>query len=132
MAINKKNKNRVVVGGKQYLWWMFDEFDQTEFDGIQVKVVSSDQTHFLKYGLQQVANERKVVLSLRDYAKLIHLSCPKFESKDGIITKSGIIRLIKWCRSKEHQIQYACDGKRNKLNAEQKTCLLKELQKMMS
>ena len=96
MAISKKNKNRTYVDGKEYLWWVFDEHDQTAFDGLQIKAICSDQTHFIKYGLQQDEYDRKVVLALKDYSKLVHLfSPPKFESNNGIITKSGINRMIR-------------------------------------
>ncbi len=132
MAINKRNKNRAIVDDKEYLWWVFDEYDQTEFDGIQIKAVCSDQTHFFKYGLEQIEDNRSVVLALRDYTKLVHLTCPKFENEDGIITKSGITRLIKWCKNKKHQILYALDKKNNDLNAQEKQSLLKELQKIIN
>ena len=133
MEISKKNKSKVSVDGKEYLWWVFDEQDQTEFDGIQFKAVCSDQTHFLKYGLQQPESNRKVVLALRDYAKSVHLSSPpKFENEVGIITKSGISRLIKWCKEEEHQIQYALDGNNNELTEVEKQALLRELQKILN
>jgi len=131
MAINKKNKNRAIVDGKEYLWWVFDEVDQTEFDGIQVKAVSSDQTHFIKYGLQQEDSNRKIVLALENYTKLIHLSSPKFENKDGIITRSGIVRMVKWCKAKDHYIQYGVDKRNNKLNSEEKKHLLNILQEVI-
>ena len=132
MAISTKNKNRIIVVGKEYIWWVFDETDQTEFDGIQVKIVCYDQTHFIKYGLQQSDNNRKIVLSLRDYAKLVHLESPKFENEKGIITKRGIDRIIKWCRNKEHKILYALDRKKFKLKENEKYTLLQELQKTIS
>lgn len=133
MAINKKNKNRTSVDSKEYLWWVFDEYDQTEFDGIQIKAICSDQTHFIKYGLQQEENNRKLVLALRDYAKLVHLSSPpKFENSEGIITKTGIIRMIKWCKQDMHQIEYALDGDNNNLTEAEKQLLLEELQKIIS
>lgn len=132
MAISKKNKSRVNIDGKEYLWWVFDEFDQTVFDGIQIKAVYSDQTHFLKYGLQQLESDRKVVIALRDYTKLVHLSSPsKFENEDGIITKSGIARMIKWCKSGKHQIQYALDGMNNDLDEIKQKSILAELQKLL-
>lgn len=128
MTISKKNKRSAIVDGKEYLWWVFDETDQTTFDGIQVKVVSSDQTHFIKYGSQQQEYTRKVVLALTNYTKLVQLSSPKFENEEGIITKSGIEKLIKWCKNQEHQILYALDGNNNNLNANEKTTLLAEIQ----
>ncbi|MCS3531618.1 hypothetical protein [Chryseobacterium sp. JUb7] len=133
MAINKKNKNRTSVDSKEYLWSVFDEYDQTEFDGIQIKAICSDQTHFIKYGLQQEENNRKLVLALRDYAKLVHLSSPpKFENSEGIITKTGIVRMIKWCKQDMHQIEYALDGDNNNLTEAEKQLLLEELQKIIS
>jgi hypothetical protein len=132
MAISKKRKNRVDVEGKEYLWWVFDKTDQTEFDGIQVKAVNSDQSMFLKYGLQQLESDRKIVISLRDYAKLVHISSPpKFENEDGIITKSGIARLVNWCKRENHIIQYALDGMNNNLDEKSQKLILKELQNIL-
>lgn len=128
MAINKRNKNRVLVNEIEYLWWVFDEYDQTEFDGIQVKVVCSNQVFFFKYGLEQADNKRYIVLALNDYVKLVHLSCPKFENQEGIITKSGIIKLIEWCKKEKQEIIYALDGHNNKLSNNEKYSLLKDLQ----
>ena len=133
MAISKKNKSRTSVDGKEYLWWVFDEQDQTEFDGLQIKAVCSDQTHFIKYGLQQEESNRKVVLALKDYTQLVHLSSsPKFENSNGIITKSGINRMIKWCKQDVHQIQYALDGNNNNLNEGEKQLLLTAIQKIIN
>ncbi len=133
MAISKKNKRRTYVDGKEYLWWIFDEYDQTEFDGKQIKVVCSDQTHFIKYGLEQNEDHRKVVLALKHYTKLVHLSSPpKFENEERIITKSGINRMIKWCKQNVHQIQYALDGNNNNLTERENQSLLTELQKIIN
>lgn len=137
MAISRKNKNRVFVNGKEYLWWIFDEIDQTEFDGIQIKAVSSDQTHFFKYGLQQLEKDRKLVLALNNYTKLVHLSSPpKFENDQGIITRSGIVTMIKWSKRENHEIQYAVDTINNKRNnnltIEEQKSLLIELQKRLN
>ena len=132
MTISKKNKSRISVDGKEYLWWVFDEYDQTEFDGIQIKAVCSDQTHFIKYGLQQEQDNAKVVLALKDYTQLVHLSSPpKFENNKGIITKSGINKMIKWCKQDVHQIQYALDGNNNNLTEIERQLLLKDLQKII-
>lgn len=133
MAISKKNKSRIYVDDKEYLWWVFDEQDQTEFDGLQIKAVCSDQTHFIKYGLQQNEDNRKVVLALKHYTKLVHLSSPpKFENEEGIITKSGINRMIKWCKQDVHQIEYALDGSNHNLTEGEKQSLLTEIQKIIN
>jgi len=101
MAISKKGKRKITIDSKKYLWWVFDEYDQTAFDGIQIKIVDENQIGYFKYGLQQIDKERKVVISLRDEKCLIHVVCPKFEDENGIIKPSGIERLIKWCLDKK-------------------------------
>jgi hypothetical protein len=128
MTINKRNKNRVLVNEIEYLWWVFDEYDQTEFDGIQVKVVCSNQVFFFKYGLEQADNKRYIVLALNNYVKLVHLSCPKFENQEGVIIKSEIIKLIEWCKKEKQEIIYALDGHNNKLSNNEKYSILKDLQ----
>lgn len=92
MTISKKNQSKVTVDSK-YLWWVFDEYDQAEFDGVQIKAVCSDQTHFIKYGLNQNFDNRKLVIALKAYTKLVHLSLPpRYENKEGVLTRTGIIR----------------------------------------
>jgi hypothetical protein len=131
MAISKKNKSRVIFDGKEYLWWVFEEIDQTTFDGIQIKIICSDQTHFLKYGLQQNQENRIVAIALSEYSKLVHLSSPKFENEEGIITKSGIVNLLRWCRNENHEILYALDRSNNDLTEEEKQLVLREIQKFL-
>ncbi|KAA0127310.1 hypothetical protein FY557_13075 [Chryseobacterium sp. SN22] len=130
MAISSKNKRRVSVGNKEYLWWVFDEYDQTELDGIQVKAVCSDQTHFIKYGLQQKPDDRKLVLAWENYTKLVHLSSPPvFEDNEGIISTAGVKEMIQWCKKERHRIQYSCDGNKNDLTETEQQLLLKEYRK---
>jgi hypothetical protein len=132
MSISSKNKRRVSVGNKEYLWWVFDEYDQTEFDGIQVKAVCSDQTHFIKYGLQQEPDDRKLVLAWENYNRLVHLSSPPvFEDNEGIISTAGIKEMIRWCKKERHQIQYSCDGNKNDLTETEQQLLLKEIQEKL-
>ncbi len=109
MAISKKNKNRVVVEGKEYLWWVFDEHDQGVFCGIQVKIVCSDQTHYVQYGLQQDADDLKVVVVLRNETNAVCFECPRFENEDGIITKTGIARMVMWCKNETKNKLYEAD-----------------------
>jgi len=96
MAVSKKRKRKITINSKIYFWWIFDEYDQTEFDGIQIKIVTKNQSGYLKYGLEQNNDERYLVFALREDEYKIHKYCPKFENDSGIITPSGIEKLIKW------------------------------------
>lgn len=132
MAISKKNKNRALIDGKEYLWWVFDEHDQGEFHGIQAMAVSPDQACFFKYGLQQSAKDRKVVLGLRNYDKVLHLACPvKFENEAGILTRSGLIRLVQWCKQGKHQIHFAFNRENKEMTGEDKLAVLRELRQII-
>lgn len=98
MGISKKGKRRIVIDGRAYLWWVFHEIDQTSFDGDQIKLVAEDQSHAILYGLQQWGESRSIVISLRNDGGIISLDCPVFEDENGIITPSGIRKLIEWCK----------------------------------
>lgn len=97
MTISKKGKRRITVGTKKYLWWIFDEVDQTEFDGIQVKIIAEDQSLYIKYGLQQASENRFIVLSMARTSDKIQLYCPKFENDSGIVSPRGVAEMILWC-----------------------------------
>ena len=96
MAISKKGKRRLSYNGKQYLWWVFEEYDQTEFDGIQIKIIDEDQTVILQYGIEQPEGERYLKVALAKDIGAVHLRCPKFEDENGAISPSGIHKMFEW------------------------------------
>lgn len=100
MGITKKGKRKIVIDGRTYFWWGYNEQDQTAFDGAQIKLVAEDQSHMISYGLEQYDGERFVMIDLRHERGGICLNCPKFENTDGIITPSGIRKLVEWCKTK--------------------------------
>lgn len=116
MAISKKGKRSITVNDRVYLWWVSEEYDQTAFDGIQVRIVAEDQALYFKYGLQQAPEKRFLVAALGHDAGSIHLLCPKFENDQEIITPSGISALIKWCSAGpgEHDIRTIAHAWNNK------------------
>nr|WP_294861585.1 hypothetical protein [uncultured Fluviicola sp.] len=123
MAISKKQKRTITVDEKTYLWWVFDETDQTAFDNTQIKLISEDQSHYIQYGLEQEDENRRVVIGLQNAGVLIQLECPKFEDEQGIITPAGIRKLIEWCRVRpdEHTtrtIKHAYEPKLHPLSEE--------------
>ncbi len=97
MAISKKGKRKISVNSRQYLWWVYDEYSQADFNGNQIEIVAVNQAGYFKYGLEQEAEKRYVVITLRHQAYKVHVKCPQFEDDNGIIKPSGIARLIKWC-----------------------------------
>lgn len=96
MAISRKGKRKIVIDSKKYLWWIFDEYDQGVFDGVQIKIVPENQVGYVQYGLQQEDRNRRVVTALREDKYAVGMFCPKFEDEKGIIKPSGIEKLIRW------------------------------------
>ncbi len=119
MAISKKGKRKITVNSKRFVWWIFDEYDQNTFDGVQIKIVSEDQSVIIQYGLQERDESRCVVLRPGDQKSGICMPCPKFENEDGILTPSGIAALIKFCSTEtneKHKDQIVLDQIRKNLN----------------
>jgi len=99
MSLSKKGKRKIIVNSQVYYWWVFNEHDQNTFDGNQIKIVSEDQTFNITYAIH---NDTKRIVQLelyRDKGK-IQIECPKFENESGIITPSGISKLIQWICTK--------------------------------
>lgn len=97
MAISKKTKRVVLINSQKFFWWVFNEWDQTEFDGIQTKIIPENQKFYIKYGIEQDNHDRYIVISLRENKSKIHLYCPKFESENQVLTNKGIKNIIEWC-----------------------------------
>lgn len=111
MAISTKGKRKITVNEKKYFWWIFDEFDQTEFDGLQIKIISENQNGYIKYGLQQFDNNNRYVsIGLKNHKYKIHTLSPKFEDENGIIKPSNIEKLIKWSLSENEKTISHCYG----------------------
>ncbi|MDF3028852.1 MAG: hypothetical protein K0S23_3159 [Fluviicola sp.] len=137
MAVSKKGKRTITVDGKTYLWWVFDEVDQTFFDNTQIKLISEDQSHYIKYGLEQADDNRSVVIGLHNNPGLIQLECPKFEDERGIITPSGIRQLIEWCKTQPSEtairvIKHAYEPKLHALSDERIQQLYKRILYMLN
>jgi hypothetical protein len=95
MAISEKGKRRITVNERVYLWHVFDEYDQSYFDGVQVTVSTTDRELFIRYGLQQPDARRSAVIS-RGRAGPVRRPCPRFEGEDGVLTPQGVRALIEW------------------------------------
>lgn len=96
MAISKKGKRKITINSRKYLWWVFNEYDQTEFDGNQVKLIAEDQKIYFKYGLEQIDDKRYIVIALDQNRYKVHLYCPKFEDDKGLILPSGLNKMVQW------------------------------------
>jgi len=95
MAVSSKRKRKITVADKRYLWWGEWTFDQTAFDGNQVKVLAEDQSHLFWYGMEQKKTPRRLLFKLRNH-QYLDISCPRFEKNHAVITSGEIRQLIEW------------------------------------
>ncbi|NHZ34743.1 hypothetical protein [Massilia rubra] len=96
MAISAKGKRRISVNERVYLWRMFEHYDQSWFDGVQVSVAAVDQALFVRYGLHQPDDSRTAVISRGRGAPDVRTACPRFEGEDRVLTPQGVRDLIDW------------------------------------
>ncbi len=96
MAISKKGKRRITVNGVKYLWWVLEIYDQTVFDGWQVKIIAEDQSIYFQYGFEHNYPDRYLIISLNQTRYKVHVLCPKFEQESALIKPGEIAKLIDW------------------------------------
>jgi len=97
MAISEKGKRRLTVRNGRYLWYVFDKYDQTAFDGLQVMVTAQDRSLIVHYGIQQPDQSRTAVIRRGIRAPSVRMRCPQFETDDGTMTPHATRKLIEWC-----------------------------------
>ena len=96
MAISAKGKRRISVDGRVYLWRVFNEYDQSWFDCVQVTVAAMDQELFLHYGMEQPEERRTAMVTRGRPERSARIPCPRFEGEDGLLTPRGVRQLIEW------------------------------------
>ncbi|WP_343636633.1 hypothetical protein [Fluviicola sp.] len=134
MGISKKGKRKIVVGGKTYFWWVYNEYNESRFDGDRLQLVAEDQSHSIIYGLQQEDDKRLAAINLRHSQGSVCIECPKFENEQGIITPAGIRKLVEWCKAgTSSKIEFANHQDiPYPLSEEQKQTLYREILSLIS
>ncbi len=101
MAVRKKNRRRIEVAGRLFVWYVCEDRD---WPGLVLHVISQDQRFVVRYRLAQ-RGEQFLVVRGREFpgvpdaggaARLFR--CPAWEV-GGVVTPGGVRRLIEWCLS---------------------------------
>jgi hypothetical protein len=102
MAIRKRYRRKLVVGGRLFLWWV-RETELEEWFGNALTIVSEDKRFLVRYYLGQTGENRFLVVLGLEFPGLpdaggrwIRLLCPQWESGPSI-KPSDVRRLIEWC-----------------------------------
>lgn len=103
MTICRKKRRRIVVNGREYLWYVAPDPD--EFDVPTLTVVSSDRRLFLRYSLLQ-AEERHVVVIGPEFRGVEvggtwrRFRCPAFGTLETI-APGDVRQVIEWAIMRE-------------------------------
>jgi hypothetical protein len=113
MAISKKNRRPIKYKGKNFLWWVGEEFDELG-NMLSVNVVSEDKKFLIKhFAIQRNPNES--YLSVigeyfpgieRKTGNSMRLSCPNFSEffVNNAVTSKTVKHILDWCFETERKL----------------------------
>ena len=96
MSISTKGKNRISVGGREYLWHVHKEYE--------LRVCSIDRKFIVNYDLSnQLDDFAPLTIVGPEFSGVApnrHLvvKCPNLKV-DNVSTPSGVKALLEWCQS---------------------------------
>lgn len=101
MAIARKLRRPIDVGGREFLWWVYEDLE--EFAGsLVLAVASADKRFLVRYVLHQPDDSRVLTIQGREFPGLpakrtgwVSVLCPAFTSGDAV-KPSDVRRLIEW------------------------------------
>lgn len=103
MAIAKKGRRKIVVGLREFLWWVHADWENYNAPGAAtVAVASNDRRILLSYVLNQDEQARHVIVIGPEFRGVLQsgpyrrFRCPMFGFADEI-RPSHVAELIMWC-----------------------------------
>src|SRR2546423_687790 len=111
MAVSGKNRRKLVVGGRAYLWWVRDadpEYNSASTTALMV--VSADGGVGGRDFLGQPADRRFLIVLGPEFDGLpdaggpwVRVRCPEFLTGPDV-TPAAVRRLVEWCRSPDREL----------------------------
>ncbi|MBQ0152796.1 MAG: hypothetical protein KBS61_07885, partial [Chryseobacterium sp.] len=65
MAINSKGKRKLILNNQKYYWYVLEDWGRTEFDGVQIRIIPSNQSFRISFGINQVEENRFLSIHLQ-------------------------------------------------------------------
>ncbi|MEV0246512.1 hypothetical protein AB0H76_08000 [Nocardia sp. NPDC050712] len=107
MAISKKNRRKIVVGDREYLWWVRRDWENYQQPGAPTLAVATDDRRMLLYyALNQAEEARHLVVLGSEFRGAVRpglsgrYRCPAF-GLPGEIHPSDVAAFITWCTTAE-------------------------------
>ncbi|MEV6276520.1 hypothetical protein [Nocardia sp. NPDC051832] len=103
MAISKKGKRRIVVGDREFLWWVKEDWENYSAPGAPtLTIISANRRVVVRYVLAQSEENRHVVVLGPEFRGITRpgphrrFRCPAF-GLPGEVRPAHIAELISWC-----------------------------------
>lgn len=100
MGIATKNRRKIKIGGRDFVWYVSDDYDSAD---MVLRVASLDKNFIVNYHLAQPDDTRHLIVLGKEFNGLLRSTynwkrviCPKWE-EDSVITPKSVRRLIEWC-----------------------------------
>lgn len=107
MSIATKNRRKLNISGREFIWYVKDDPDSAD---MVLHVASQDKKLIVNYHLAQPTNTRYLIVLGKEFSGLpdaggcrIRVLCPEWET-NSIITPASVRRLIEWCLSEKCEL----------------------------
>ncbi|AFY44808.1 hypothetical protein [Nostoc sp. PCC 7107] len=107
MAVSTKNRRKIVINNRKFIWYVKDDPDSSDF---VLHVISENKNFIVNYHLQQPKSTCYLIILGKEFPglpdagnKWIRVLCPQWEI-DSIITPSSVRQLIEWCLFSEREL----------------------------
>lgn len=110
MAVAGKNRRKINVGGKSYIWFVRDDGEYSGIGSIAtLHIIAADKNLVVAYPIHQIGTHNLIALhALKIGERTIaddicqHVECPGWEA-DKPITPGIVRKIIRWCLTdREH------------------------------
>lgn len=115
MGIARKNRRRIVVGDREFLWWVYQDWE--EWPGRVLLAVASADKHFIvHYAIEQQGEHRYLLVMGKEFpglsserASWAYVRCPVL-TRGRAVGPADVRQLIEWSlHTKRDLIKVAYD-----------------------
>ena len=115
MSVAKKKKRKIVIGDRNYYWYIAEDYDDFPSDVMNntlhaLNIVSEDKKFIVRYYLGFKTDEKRHLTiigvefnGLASNGKWRRVKCPDWVAKNQV-TPKDVRRIIEWCNEEKMEI----------------------------
>ncbi len=108
MGVSTKNRRKIVVNNRKFVWYICEEWDWYCY--LVLHVISEDKHFNIGYPLGQTDQRRHLIVLGKEFPGLKEAGhcwksvlCPGWET-DDVVTPATVRKLIEWCLDSEREL----------------------------